>query len=216
MNKGINMKRFCYIFVIFALIIAVVMTAGCKGKGGKIAKKIIVDQAVDTVVDNATGNNGGNKNGKVSKGKVAAATAATTGAVAAGVSASSTDLILGNIYIGQSEKEVLSIKGAPIKVSDPNNNGHLHCKYSDMVVVVKNGVVTGFVSETSSVTTKRGVSQGSTLDTVLQKYGNSYFKSNYDGMELYEYEFTSDMGQKSLLRFAVRNGVVDYISARVL
>ena len=132
------------------------------------------------------------------------------------VVSSNTELILGKIYIGQSKADALQIMGAPIKVSDPNNNGHKRYKYSDMEVVITGDVVTGFVSDTAAVSTKRGVKQGDALDKVMKEYGKPYSKSDYDGTTLYEYKFTSDLGQDCLLRFAMKNGVVDYISGRIL
>lgn len=212
------------------LAIGMLFTVGCKKTAGKLAKDFLIDKAVDVAVDSVSKGNkstGGNaktpstgsqspsKSSKLTKGKVGAATA-VVGGVAAAVISSNTDLILGKIYIGQSESDALSIMGEPIKVSDPDKNGHLRYKYSDMVVVITGGVVTGFVSDTSAVATKRGIKQGDALGKVTREYGKPYAKSDYDGTTLYEYKFTSDLGQDCLLRFAIKNGVVDYISGRVL
>ena len=211
------------------LAIGMLFTVGCKKQAGKFAKDILINEAVDAVADSArksnsapsantktpSTNSAASGSVKSAKGKAGVAAAVVGGAVAAVVT-SNTDLILGKIYIGQSQSDALQIMGEPIKVSDPDNNGHLRYKYSDMVVVITGGVVTGFVSDTAAVSTKRGIKQGDALDKVVREYGKPYAKSDYDGTTLYEYKFTSDRGQDCLLRFAMKNGVVDYISGRVL
>ena len=211
------------------LAIGMLFTVGCKKQAGRLAKEILINEAADAVTNSASKSNkspgtntktpspspAANGVAKSAKGKAGVAAAVVGGAVAAVVS-SNTDLILGKIYIGQSQSDALQIMGEPIKVSDPDNNGHKRYKYSDMVVVITGGVVTGFVSDTAAVSTKRGVKQGDALDKVVKEYGKPYAKSDYDGTTLYEYKFTSDRGQDCLLRFAMKNGVVDYISGRVL
>ena len=211
------------------LAIGMLFTVGCKKQAGRLAKEILINEAADAVTNSASKSNkspgtntkppspspAANGVAKSAKGKAGVAAAVVGGAVAAVVS-SNTDLILGKIYIGQSQADALQIMGEPIKVSDPDNNGHLRYKYSDMVVVITGGVVTGFVSDTAAVSTKRGIKQGDALDKVVREYGKPYAQSDYDGTTLYEYKFTSDRGQDCLLRFAMKNGVVDYISGRVL
>lgn len=229
------MKKLLCLLMAFCMLFA----AGCKKQVGKLAKEVVTDVATDVATDavvkgvtnNGTGSRGKSATGSIntnpgsaptstpgktsSKSKAGGAAAVVGGAVAALVT-SNTDLILGKIFIGQPESDVLTIMGNPMKVTDPDNTGHLRYKYSDMVVVIANGVVTGFVSDTAAVSTKRGVKQGDRLDKVTREYGKPYAKSDYDGTTLYEYKFTSDLQQDCLLRFAIRNGSVDYISARVL
>ncbi len=55
------------------------------------------------------------------------------------------------------------------------------------------------------------------LDKVIAQYGDTpYGNSKYGDVTLYEYKFQSVNGDECLLRFAIKNGVVDYISGRVL
>lgn len=128
-----------------------------------------------------------------------------------------TDLILGKIFIGQSLDEVVSLLGNPLKISEPNEQGQISYKFTDMSVSITDGVVTGFVSENGDFSTKRGIKQGDSLDKVIAQYGdNPYGNSKYGDTVLYEYKFISDKGDDCLLRFAIKDNVVDYISGRVL
>ncbi len=127
------------------------------------------------------------------------------------------ELSLGNIYIGQSFHDVASVLGNPLKKSEPNEQGQIQYKFPDINVSVTDGIVTGFVSENANFTTKRGVKQGDSLDKVIAQYGDKpYGNSQYGDTILYEYKFISDKGDDCLLRFAIKDGVVDYISGRVL
>ena len=47
-------------------------------------------------------------------------------------------------------------------------------------------------------------------------YGEGYTSFEHKGKVLYEYPFTSTDGRRCLLRFAVKNGFVDYISERAI
>lgn len=225
------MKKLLCLWMAFCML----FTVGCKKQVGKLAKEVVKDAATDAVVKGVTnsgtspggksatgsintnpGNSPASAPGKTSSKSKAGVAAAVVGGAVAALVTSNTDLSLGKIFIGQPESDVLTIMGKPMKVTDPDNTGHLRYKYSDMVVVITNGVVTGFVSDTAAVSTKRGVKQGDRLDKVTHEYGKPYAKSDYDGTTLYEYKFTSDLQQDCLLRFAIKNGSVDYISARVL
>ena len=126
------------------------------------------------------------------------------------------DLGLGGICVGYRTNKVYEILGKESKITDPNNSGHKRYQYNDMEVVITNGVVTGFVSKNEAVATKRGIRQGSSLQEVLSAYGSDYSSFSYDGMMLYEYALTSMNNKPCLLRFAIKNGYVDYISARTL
>ncbi len=132
------------------------------------------------------------------------------------VSNMSSDLGLGGICIGDRKKDVQALYGKEQKITDPYKNGHLHYFYSDIEVVIANGIVTGFVSNSPQVCTKRGIHEGSTLQDVLQAYGDSTSKFTYGDEIMYEYPFKSIDNKNCLLRFAIKNGRVDYISARTL
>ena len=99
----------------------------------------------------------------------------------------------------------------------PNIPGFTNYTYDGMTVGVKDGEVTTLVSDGANVQTKRGIHQGSMLADIMQEYGTNYTKQEFDGLVLYEYEFTAVGGEKGILRFAVnpQNNQVDYISARL-
>ena len=64
--------------------------------------------------------------------------------------------------------------------------------------------------------TKRGIYQGATRAEVESAYGKSNHAFNADGYDIVmEYPFTSEDKRPCLLRFAIKNGIVDYISSRI-
>ncbi|MBE6094763.1 MAG: zinc-ribbon domain-containing protein [Schwartzia succinivorans] len=129
--------------------------------------------------------------------------------------AMSSELSLGGICIGNRQSDVQALLGREQKVTNPNKNGHLHYVYPDIEVVMANGTVTGFISNSAKVSTKRGIHEGSTLQEVLRAYGDSTSKFTFGDSTMYEYSFKSMDRKDCLLRFAIKNNRVDYISARV-
>ncbi|MBR3622367.1 MAG: hypothetical protein IKN43_03335 [Selenomonadaceae bacterium] len=126
------------------------------------------------------------------------------------------ELAFGEIYIGQSEGDVKRILGSANSVTTPNDPEHIHHKYDDLTVVITRGVVTGFISGSKKYATKRGIYEGVTQAEVINKYGKSDHAFNASGYDIImEYPFTSESNRPCLLRFAIKNGVVDYISSRI-
>ena len=76
-------------------------------------------------------------------------------------------------------------------------------------------IVTAFVSKNAMAKTGRGIGEGNSVQDVLAAYGKADMIMEYDGYLLYEYRFTSANGRNCLLRFAMKNGTVSYISGRV-
>ncbi|MBR1859063.1 MAG: hypothetical protein IJ797_06175 [Selenomonadaceae bacterium] len=128
------------------------------------------------------------------------------------------ELSVGGISIGYSLDKVYSLIGRELSIETAkNDSSELRYQYPDnMVVVVKNGVVSAVVSRAPSSDTMRGVRVGSSLQDVLNAYGDSRMKSPYEDLMLYEYPFTSLNGRECLLRFAIKNNRVEYISARAV
>lgn len=126
------------------------------------------------------------------------------------------DLSLGDISIGFSKERVYTLIGLENQITDSEFSGHLRYQYPDMEVVITRNVVTAFISKTARVSTSRGIHQGSSLRDVINAYGEGYSSFEFDGSTLYEYPFTSTDGKNCLLRFAIKNGIVDYISGRVI
>ena len=125
-----------------------------------------------------------------------------------------TDLSLNGMDLEMSADELENILGTPREYKPVED--HTRYIYSDnFYASVQNGKVIAFVTHDANFKTYRGVHVGSTYSDVATAYGTNSMDMAYDGMMLYEYPFTSQEGNKGLLRFAVKNGIVNYISARI-
>ena len=127
-----------------------------------------------------------------------------------------TDLSLGGLDLGDDTSAISEVETAAEK-KDPHQEGPmLRHYYENMEIVEENGRITALVSQNDSVSTKRGIHQGSTLDEVEKAYGTDMFSKSDDGegRTLYEYKFTGLDSRIGLLRFAVKDNKVDYISVR--
>ncbi|MFV0635576.1 hypothetical protein [Mitsuokella sp. WILCCON 0060] len=127
-----------------------------------------------------------------------------------------TDLSLGGLDLGDDTSAISEVEKSAEK-KDPHQEGSmLRHYYDNMEIVEENGKITALVSQDDSVSTKRGLHQGSTLDEVQKAYGTDTFSKSDDGegRTLYEYKFTGLDGRIGLLRFAVKDNKVDYISVR--
>ena len=125
------------------------------------------------------------------------------------------DLSLGNFSIDDPESKVRQALGTPIKTStDPD--GLTRLTYDALEVVIRNGKISALVSQTSAVSTPRGIHDGSPAQEVFDLYGTNYQSSTFENTTLYEYTITSRDGTPCWLRFAVRDEDkrVEYISAR--
>ncbi len=221
------------LFRLTACLLAVALVlplVGCKGVISKVfdvAKKEIKEEVVAEGIKYAAGAAVGDNTGKTSSSsavgksssrsnlaKVGAMTA-VGGAVASQI-ASDSDLTLGKVSIGYNRDDVYSEMGKEQKITDPDKTGDLRYQYPEMEVVITRGKVTGFVSNTAEVATPQGIRQGDSLQKVLNAYGEPYSQSNFEDLTLYEYKMRSLDYKDCLMRFAVKNGKVDYISARVL
>ena len=133
-----------------------------------------------------------------------------------GTATAQSELSFGGITIGDSKNEVYTVLGREQKTSTPFDPKFVWHEYPDITVVIHDGAVSGFISNSARFQTKRGIREGSTLQEVKRAYGNEYAFSQYGGEDLYEYKFTAPKGQPCLIRFSIKNGAVDYISARYL
>ena len=125
------------------------------------------------------------------------------------------DLSLGNFSIDDPESKVRQALGTPLKTStDPDGSTRL--TYDAIEFVLRNGRISALVSQTSAVSTPRGIHDGSPAQEVFDTYGTDYQSSSFEGTTLYEYTITSKGGTPCWLRFAVRDEDrrVDYISVR--
>lgn len=146
--------------------------------------------------------------------------AVTGGAIVAsglrGEALTGSDLSLGMLSIDDRAEKVTAKLGKSYKVSTDSDGGK-RMTYNDVEVVVKQGRITALVSQSSAMSTPRGIHEGSPVQEVFDRYGENYIKTEYDKQTLYEYEITSSQGHECLLRFAVNNvdGKVGYISQRL-
>ena len=88
-------------------------------------------------------------------------------------------------------------------------------EYDDVVVTVKDNFVVGIATYTAAVADDKGIRQGDSLDKVLAAYGaGGWPVATDDGATFYEYPFESE-GEAFVMRLAVKNDVVEYISLRL-
>lgn len=126
----------------------------------------------------------------------------------------SSDLALANVSIGDSFDTVQEILGTPYRY-EPKNDGKKYYFYPSVEIHCQNNRVITLISNSVAALTPRGIHEGSSLQEVLNTYGNNYVKTRYENLDLYEYNFTSQDGRSALLRFAINpSGYVDYISIR--
>ena len=75
--------------------------------------------------------------------------------------------------------------------------------------------IVGLVSYADEIQTEHGLHQGSTLDEVLNAYGRRAAVYEDNGLTLYEYPSVSTQGNLAVMRFAVKDNAVEYISLRL-
>ena len=102
-----------------------------------------------------------------------------------------------------------------IRPSEDFPNTFYH-EYKDVVVTVKNNLVRGIATYTDAVKDNRGIRQGDNAQKVFDVYGAEYWKIEAeDGETFYEYPFEATDGTSAVMRFAIKNNLVEYISLRV-
>ena len=127
------------------------------------------------------------------------------------------NLSLGDLKLGNSVDQMHKVLGAESKISNSQTAGHKNYEYKDVVVTIKDdSFIDGLVSYTDKVKTEKGLKQGSSLKEVLSTYGRECVLSEYDDTKLYEYPFETAKGNCAVLRFAIKNNIVDYTSLRLV
>lgn len=132
------------------------------------------------------------------------------------VKTADSELSLNGVYLDQSWDEAKDGLGRELSTSD-SKDGAVHHKFTDMDVVVKDDKVIMLTSSSPAAQSKRGIHQGSSLDDVVNAYGDDYQASEYGAQIHYEYTFKTDDGKQGILRFAVSKNsqTVEYISVRL-
>lgn len=126
------------------------------------------------------------------------------------------DMELGAICLGDNISKVQRTLGRE-KLKENRKNGYEFYSYNTMEVGIKNNKVMALVSNGKSVVTKRNIREGSSLNEVLAAYGKDYLLTDFENLNLYEYNYDVNNNSKAILRFAVNKASqkVDYISLRM-
>ena len=147
----------------------------------------------------------------------------TTGEIAPGKKLGADDLRLGDIEIEESADSVLKKLGKPEDSDTSNPNGDIILHYGkptprlDITInPTTNDWVETIVAVDPNIKTPRGISAASSRGDVTSFYGVDCKQSQYENLDLYEYDIQSKSGQPYILRFAVvrASDRVDYISIR--
>ncbi len=125
------------------------------------------------------------------------------------------NLSLGELKLGDSVEVVQKIFGREEKVAPAETPNHRHSKYKSVVVTFAGNSVVGIVSNGNELQTERGLREGTPLDEVIAAYGRCGAVYEYDGLTLYEYPYVSAGGNLAVMRFAVKDNAVEYISLRL-
>ena len=127
------------------------------------------------------------------------------------------ELSIGGVCIDDNFDRVREILGSNYSITG-NNQYNPKAKvyqFNDIEMIIKNNKVVYMKTLTSRLKTKRGIHAGSTRQQVLNAYGNKPSSFTKDGILYHEYWINSPDGNRCLLRFAMRNDVVEYVGARI-
>lgn len=126
------------------------------------------------------------------------------------------NISIGGLKFGDSIDTMRKIFGMSneIRVSEDLPDTFYY-EYKDVVVTVKNNFVIGIATYTDVFADSKGIRQGDSLDKVIAAYGADVWKvESEDGEVFYEYPFESERGL-FVMRFAIKDNVVEYISLRL-
>lgn len=124
---------------------------------------------------------------------------------------------LGGLNLGGNVSDIHNVFGIEKEIRPSQTMpGSSFYEYNDVVITVNGGTVTGIASYTNAVQTEKGIRQGDPLSKVFSAYGNVCALTDYDDQTLYEYPFELGGGKFVIMRFAVKNDAVDYISLRTV
>ncbi|MBE8948986.1 MAG: SH3 domain-containing protein [Quinella sp. 3Q1] len=120
---------------------------------------------------------------------------------------------LGGIGLGDSIEKVRQVFGREDRITgEPTNSKH---EYRDIVITYNGRRILGLFSYSPAVKTERNIHEGSSLNEVISAYGRRCAVQDFDGATLYEYPYDTPQGF-IVMRFAIKNGIVDYISLRLI
>ncbi len=125
------------------------------------------------------------------------------------------NLSLGKLKLGDSIEVMHEIFGREDRLTPSERPNVHHREYKNIVVTFSGDSIIGLVSYSSEIQTERGIHEGSTLDEVISAYGRRAAVYKANEVTLYEYLYESAQGNLAVMRFAVKNNVVEYISLRL-
>ena len=125
------------------------------------------------------------------------------------------NLSLGKLKLGDSIEVMREIFGREDRLTPSERPNVHHCEYKNIVVTFSGDFIVGLVSYSPEIQTERGIHEGSTLDEVISAYGRRVAVYKDNEVTLYEYPYESAQGNLAVMRFAVKNNVVEYISLRL-
>ena len=125
------------------------------------------------------------------------------------------NLSLGKLKLGDSIEVMREIFGREDRLTPSERPNVHHREYKNIVVTFSGDFIVGLVSYSPEIQTERGIHEGSTLDEVISAYGRRVAVYKDNEVTLYEYPYESAQGNLAVMRFAVKNNVVEYISLRL-
>ena len=126
------------------------------------------------------------------------------------------DVMIGNLKLGHTIDVVNSLYPDNNFTEKSNSDGSILRKYDEINITFKDGVVQGIVTHTNIPSTEKNIRKGSSIEEVFSAYGDVCSVSQYNGLTLMEYPYTSQKNQTAVLRFAMNGNIVDYISLRII
>lgn len=124
-------------------------------------------------------------------------------------------LSLGGVSLNNTEAEIKSILGTPNNTETKNSDTTV-LKYNDVEVYITNNKIEMLISNSPNAKTSKGIHEQSYIDDFTREYGNNYQQTEYNNLNLMEYNINDKNGNPCILRFAVVKGdnKVNYISIR--
>ncbi len=129
----------------------------------------------------------------------------------------SSNLSVGGINTGASVNQMHKVLGKEKEIRKSQNTpGNSYYEYNDVVVCVNGDKVISVATYTNIPQTEKGIRQGDSLNKVFSTYGRVCSVEHFDDLTLYEYPFELERGNYSIMRFAIKNDTIEYVSLRIV
>lgn len=125
-------------------------------------------------------------------------------------------LSLGGLSLGDSVEKMHALFGREERLTPSKTPNHRHYEYKKMVVTFDEDKICGLVTYTDEIKTESGVRQGDSIDKVIEIYGRRCSVIQNGGNIFYEYPYEFDNKNFAVIRFAIKGGVIEYISLRTV